>query len=363
MNDPTAELREKYQPKPLKVMEPDRQLTLARYSPGGAFLAAAAYDATIRRFRAEGDQITELPRLEGHHGWATALAFAPQTHRLLTADSWGQLRGWDIQPEPPAAAWTHPAAHDGWIRALAVSPDGAVVASAGRDGTIRLWNTADGAAQRELPAGGEIFALAFHPQQPALVSVNMRGVIQHWNLSDGQCSRQLEAGVFYLEHRLQEIAGARCLLFDPTGNMLLCAGARPTSGGNVQGVPTIVQFDWAAGQPVKTHELGKQGDGFVVDLHWHAEGFLMLVINGNPGQGKLQFRRLEDEAPLFEKPLPNPHSLAPAPDGSGFVVAATNTGSNGNGRQLNDKGEYPGNFSPLHFFQFVPKEEPAAAAS
>jgi hypothetical protein len=32
------------------------------------------------------------------------------------------------------------------------------------------------------------------------------------------------------------------------------------------------------------------------------------------------------------------------------VVAATNGGSNGNGRPLRN-GEYPGNFSPLHVWE------------
>jgi hypothetical protein len=44
--------------------------------------------------------------------------------------------------------------------------------------------------------------------------------------------------------------------------------------------------------------------------------------------------------------MANCHSLAVHPDGKRLVVAATNAGSNGNGRPK-DK-EYLGNWSPLH---------------
>ena len=49
--------------------------------------------------------------------------------------------------------------------------------------------------------------------------------------------------------------------------------------------------------------------------------------------------------------MPNCHSLAVHPNGRRLAVTATNGGSNGNGRQLDKSGEYPGNWSPVHIWE------------
>ncbi len=120
--------------------------------------------------------------------------------------------------------------------------------------------------------------------------------------------------------------------------------------------PPSCLFDWASGQLKHTTKIGANGDGFVYDMHFHPGGFLMAVASGNPGAGKLFFLRPGDEQPfVLNTKMANCHSLAVHPDGRRLVVSATNTGSNGNGRQLKD-GKYPGNFSPLYLL-----EMPAAA--
>jgi hypothetical protein len=89
-------------------------------------------------------------------------------------------------------------------------------------------------------------------------------------------------------------------------------------------------------------------DGYIHDLHFHAAGFMMAVTSGLPGTGKFFFFQPGEQAPFFlHTGMPNCHSLAVHPGGTRLVVAGTNGGSNGNGRQLRN-GEYPGNFSPLH---------------
>ncbi len=49
----------------------------------------------------------------------------------------------------------------------------------------------------------------------------------------------------------------------------------------------------------------------------------------------------------------NAHALAMHPDGKRFAVAATNGGSNGNGRKLGKDGEYENNVSPLLLFERI----------
>ena len=61
----------------------------------------------------------------------------------------------------------------------------------------------------------------------------------------------------------------------------------------------------------------------------------------------------EEKAPLLTyKQMQNCHSLSWHPDGKRLAVAATNGGSNGNGRPVDKDGKYKGNNSPIHVFTF-----------
>ncbi len=73
------------------------QLWQARFNPAGDMLCAAAYDATVRRWRVAGSELTELGPLTGHQGWVQTIAFTPDGGRLLSADSWGRLSCWDYR--------------------------------------------------------------------------------------------------------------------------------------------------------------------------------------------------------------------------------------------------------------------------
>ena len=87
----------------------------------------------------------------------------------------------------------------------------------------------------------------------------------------------------------------------------------------------------------------------------------MATVSGNPGTGKLVFLHPEADELFFEATkLANCHTLSLHPDGRKLVVNSTNTGSNGNGRRLDDDGNYIGNWSPLHFLE-IPAEQAAPA--
>ncbi|MBI3469195.1 MAG: hypothetical protein HY000_39835 [Planctomycetes bacterium] len=211
-------------------------------------------------------------------------------------------------------------------------------------------SAAGGTKRLELVGHGEdVFCVVFHPDARSLVSGDMKGVVKHWDLETGTCMRDLDASVLFKLDRLQDVGGVRCLAFDPNGTMLACGGTRPKVGANVQGNPTILLFDWHTGMLKHEPQLGGEGDGFVYDMHFHPDGFLMAVTSGNPGQGKFLFIRPRDKDPFFvTTKMPNCHSLAVHPNGLRLAVTATNGGSNGNGRQLDKSGEYPGNWSPVH---------------
>jgi len=342
------------QPKQVMVLKPDRQMCVLRYSPCGKFLVAGGSDGTIRRWDVSSDPATELPALTGHGGWVQALALHADGQRFFAADSWGQLRCWPLVEKEAKPLWALDQAHAGWIRGLALSSDGKLIATCGTDDKVRLWSTTDGKQQQELAGHpDDIFAVAFHPDGKSLVSGDLKGNVKHWAVASGKCQRDLDARVLYRLDRLQDVGGARCLVFDPTGATLACAGTQPKGGGNVQGVPTILVYDWQSGKLQHKVEVGTDADGFVFDLHFHTDGFIMAVTSGNPGSGKFFFQRPGEAKPFFLTALPNCHSLAVHPNGARLTVAATNGGSNGNGRLLDKNKEYPGNWSPLHVYDLA----------
>lgn len=333
-------------------MNADRQLSRVRFSPCGEYLVAGGFDPAVRRWRVTDTAFEPLPALEGHNGWVQALAFHPDRRRLVTGDSWGELRVWNYADREARPVRVTAAAHDGWLRDIAISADGRLIASCGMDQKVRLWSAEDGRRLHDLNGhGADVFAVAFHPDGRSLVSGDQFGNVHQWDVTSGQRTRTFDARPLYMQSRLQDVGGVRVLRFDASGRMLACAGTRPSVGGNVQGVPTILLFDTETGRVQHTLAVGGGGDGFVYDLAFHTDGFLMAVASGNPGTGKFFFQYPTDREPFYlGTTMPNCQSLAVHPDGRRVVVAATNGNSNGNGRPLRN-GEYPGNFSPLHLWE------------
>lgn len=345
----------KFQLKESTVLKTDRQLCAVRYSPDGKTLAAGGFDGKVYRWNVASEKPAELPAWDTGGGWVQDLAFHPNNKRLFTADSWGRLHCWDLTAKTPKPVWSKTDAHDGWIHALAINPDGSLVATAAIDGTVRIWSAGDG--KRKHAFGDhdvETFSVAFHPDGKSLVSGDLYGRVHIRDVATGKTRRELDAKILYKEHRLQDIGGARVLAFDKAGSRLFVGGTKPKNGGNVQGVPTVLAFDWKTGQQQHTIELGKTSDVYVCGLHHHADGYLIAITSGNPGVGKVHCLRLDEKEPFFTTTkLRNPHSLAVHPDNRRLAISATNNGSNGNGRRLKN-GEYAGNYSPVHVLEIPP---------
>jgi WD40 repeat protein len=346
----------KYQLKTVKVLNPNQQLCMVRFSPDGKQLVAGTFAGSIRRWDASTDSYAEMPAITGHQGWVQRVAFHSDNQRLFSADSWGKLNCWNLEGKEAKVVWSVPDAHDGWIHGLAISPDGKQLATCGRDQTVRLSNSADGKLIHRIAHPLDVLTIAFHPDGKSVLSGDLKGAIRQWDAQSAKPGKEFDARSMYLKDRLQDVGGVRCFAFDRGGETLIAGGSVPKSGGFVQGALEIILFDWKTAQVKKTIKGVADTEGYVYDMVFHPDGFLMAVSSGQPGQGKLFFQKLDEPQAFFALPLPNPHSLALHPNGQRLVVSATNGNSSGNGRQLGKDKEYPGNYSPLHLFD-LPKSE------
>ena len=355
------ELLKRYEPQQGETLEYERQLWQTRFSPCGKFLVGVGYDATIQRWAVSEDAFELLPPFTGQNGWLQNLAFTGGGNRCITGDSWGRVSCWDYSADTAAEPlWTIPDALAGWIRAIAVSPDGPQVAIGGNDSVIRILSTTDGTLIREteqLPH--EIFSLTFHPGGTSFVAGDFHGVIREFETETVKQKREFEATGFYQLNHMQDCGGVRQLAFSPDGSQLIAGGMKEPSGGFAKGSPVLQLFDWKTGNQL--HELvpGDSQDGFIYDVWFHPDGFVVGTASAFPGKGKLFFWKPGDEKPFYVgTKLTNGRSIALHPDGHRLAFTMSDS-RNANGRPLKD-GEYAGGTAKVHVLTF---SEAVTAAS
>ncbi len=360
MVDLTPEqLKEKYDPQPLQVVESERQMVGAKFSPCGKSMVSGGYDGLLHRWDLTQEKIVTQEPITGHHGWLQGCDFHPSQPRVFSGDSWGRLACHDYLQPAPEPVWAVKTAHDGWLRDLAVSPDGNLVASCGRDQQARLWTTADGQKiHQAFNHQHDVYRVGFHPDGQYLVSADAHGMIRKWDVKTGEAAGEFNAGELFSVVRLQDVGGVHAMTFSPDGTLLLAGGTRPKNGGNVQGTPLVLVFDWKTMKQIQALEMGPTSDVYVQDLQFHPGGFLMVATSGNPGAGKLHFQRLEDEKPFYTSSgFSNCHAISVHADGERLAITMTSKGSNGNGRPLDKDGNYLGNSSPIHLLGRPQEEE------
>ncbi len=343
------ELAKRYPLKDIKTVEYSRQLWEARFSPCGQFAVAAGYDAQVQRWRVTDAGLEGLPPVKGHNGWVQCLDFVADGERVISADSWGAVSCWKYsEAESPTPLWTRPNALAGWVRAIDVSPDGASVAVAGNDRVIRLLKTSDGSVLKEFAVPEDVFSVCFHPTGKHLVAGDLKAMIRAWEIDSGKVSKEFEVPGFYKLNHMQDCGGIRCLRFDATGQTLIFGGQKEPDGGFAKGAPAVAVCDWESGKIVRQMLAGDDQDGFIYDLQFHPDGFVMGAASAFPGKGKLFFWQTGDEKPFFVSPkLSNGRSVSLHPDKRRVLFLMADS-SNGNGRQLGKDGEYFGGKARLH---------------
>lgn len=113
------------------------------YAPGGAFLASASHDRTVKLWDIGSQR--ELCTLRGHRGPVECLAFSPDGRWLASGSLDETVRLWD-----PATGRERHVLPDHWplVTAVAFAPDGRTLAvgagdriSGNEPGQVRLWDT------------------------------------------------------------------------------------------------------------------------------------------------------------------------------------------------------------------------------
>ena len=155
--------------------------------------------------------------LAGHTAAATALAFLPDSGRLVSASEDKTLRVWNVADGALATTLETPAP----IQALALLADGTQLATGHADNVIRRWTLPAEASAAIATAGeitghaGPVTALAISPANKSqLVSASADGTVRQWNLENNQQIREIKHG-----------AAVTDVAVRPDGKQIASAGA------------------------------------------------------------------------------------------------------------------------------------------
>ena len=194
------------------------QMSAVALSPDGRWMAVGgmvdARNASITLWNTRNwSEVKSLPNVDSS---PNALAFSPDSRRLVAGLTKDMVRVWDIATGTSRSLPGHRKA----VEDVAFSPDSKSIASASRDTTIRIWDAETGALRATLPHGRPVFSLAFHPGGRLLASSTgnavdkSRGDLTLWDVDAAQIVRARSAlGAMLINVR-----------FSPDGRRLATAG-------------------------------------------------------------------------------------------------------------------------------------------
>jgi WD40 repeat protein len=110
-------------------------LTLARFSPDGAWVVSLSIHERPRLWQAQTGRVRVII-LKGHELAVNDAAFSPDGRLVATASDDETVRIWEVATGREVYTLT---GHEGPVRAVVFSPDGKRLATASQDGTARVW--------------------------------------------------------------------------------------------------------------------------------------------------------------------------------------------------------------------------------
>jgi WD40 repeat protein len=179
--------------KEVRRFEGNKNPCAAVFSPDGARLISADWDADFLVRLWDIDSGKELHRFAGHldHLHLHSVTFSPDG-RLVASGSFDRtLRLWDVDKAlsgVPGGPQVHPfSGHLSQVSGVAFSPDGRMLATGSSDRTVKLWDTATGRELRTLSGHQrEVRAVAFSPDNQLLASACADGTVKVWDVGTGK---------------------------------------------------------------------------------------------------------------------------------------------------------------------------------
>ncbi|MEU4223301.1 hypothetical protein AB0F17_03305 [Nonomuraea sp. NPDC026600] len=153
------------------------------FSPGGATLALAGNDRTVRLFDVATHRQIGAPLPAGVTSFHTALAFSLDGETLATTAEDGTVRLWNVAGQREIGAIL--TGHTDVVAAMAFSPDGRTLVTGSADSTVRLW---DVPTLRQIgpPLTGHaktVVGVAYSPDGTTLATVSADRTLRLWNVA------------------------------------------------------------------------------------------------------------------------------------------------------------------------------------
>ena len=200
--------------------------TTLAFSPDGTKIVTAITDGTAKVW--ETDSGKELQTFDTRSaGRIDFAAFFPDGKKVLTpAGSGIYIFVWSVRPEPGERRRLYPD-HTGsgrthYVTAVAFAPDGEKFVTAGRDGTVQMWETdSENRLQRKFVGGIQGFlSVAYSPDGKKIVTAGNDRIAQIWDADSRVELKRLP------EERLPDgnMVDSRYAAFSPDGKKVVTTG-------------------------------------------------------------------------------------------------------------------------------------------
>jgi serine/threonine-protein kinase len=266
------------------------------FAPDSRRLVSSGSDDTVRLWDSESGK--ELRRFVGHKGPVQALAFSADGKRVVTGGKDGTVRLWDADTGQELKKF---AGHRGAVRGVALSPDGNWLLSGGADRTLRLWDVKTGKPVRRLPGHtAQVMAVVFAADGRRALSGGYDGSVRLHDVTTGKQVRRLAVPA------------------DWVLSVALARDGRRAAAGTLRGF--VYLYDLDRGRLLRR-----------LEGHWDSVQAVGLtpdgrhVVSGSVSGG-LILSEAETGKELFRfGPALECMGLAVAPDGSRVATANTDT--------------------------------------